>query len=266
MARGILARLGSRRRALRLAALGLGGLVMACGRGSDPAASGAKETADEAADGKASTARASKSPSRGTPAVAAPTQAPEQVCLVTKEQGLSAAYVPPDLTVLPARVCAGGGIRLRQVAADALVELIDGARTDGQEIFALSGFRSYEEQERVMKQEVALVGRQTAEKQVAPPGHSEHQLGLAVDITSRRAPYELRWQFGQEPEGKWLAGNAPRFGFVISYPEGKEQVTGYTYEPWHIRYVGAALAEQVVAAGLTLTEYLPKHHMAGSCP
>jgi D-alanyl-D-alanine carboxypeptidase len=241
---------------------------MACGRGGGSAPSAQRETAGEGREGAAAAVAATKSKSskNRTPAAAEPTVAPEQVCLVSKERGLSAGYVPPDLTLLPARVRAVEGVQLRQVAAVAVVELIDGARTDGHELFVLSGFRSYADQERVLKQEIALVGRQTAEKQVAPPGHSEHQLGLAVDITSKRSPYELRRQFGQEPEGKWLAGFAARFGFVISYPEGKEDVTGYTYEPWHIRYVGAVVAEQVIASGLTLSEYLPTHGMAGGCP
>jgi D-alanyl-D-alanine carboxypeptidase len=266
MAPGVLARLRGRRHTLRLAALGLGALVMACGRGTDPPSLGEGTSGGEAAGGVEPATGASRSQNKRTTGAVVATPAPEQVCLVTKELGVSAGYVPPDLIDLPARVRAGDGVRLRRVAAEALVDLIDSARKDGLEIFALSGYRSYEDQERVMVQEVSLVGRQTAEKQVAAPGHSEHQLGLAVDITSRRAPYELRWQFGQEPEGKWLAGNAPRFGFVISYPEGKEEITGYTYEPWHIRYVGTPLAEKIAAAGLTLTEYLPKHGMAGGCP
>ena len=266
MVPGALARLGGRRQTLRLAVLGLGALVIACGRGNTSTSSGEAAGGGELGRDNEPTTGASTSQSKRVAGSVLATPAPEQVCLVTKELGVSAGYVPPDLIELPARVRAGDGVRLRKVAADALVELIDSARKDGLEVFALSGYRSYEEQERVMLQEVSLVGRQTAEKQVAPPGHSEHQLGVAVDITSRRAPYELRWQFGQEPEGKWLAANAPRFGFVISYPEGKEEITGYTYEPWHIRYVGTPLAEKVVAAGLTLTEYLPKHGMAGGCP
>lgn len=260
----VLARPYNRRQALRLAALGLGGLTAACGRGQSTAPLGGAST--PAGTPPTAAARANRQADAPTPPAGPAPPAVERVCLVTKEQGISAGYVPPDLTPLPARLSASNGVRLRQVAADAVVELIDAARAEGQELFVLSGFRSYEEQDRVMKQEIALVGRATAEKQVAPPGHSEHQLGLAADITSRRAPYELRRQFGQEPEGKWLAANAPRFGFVISYPEGKEAITGYSYEPWHIRYVGTPLAERIAASGLTLTEYLPKHNLAGGCP
>ena len=84
-----------------------------------------------------------------------------------------------------------------------------------------------------------------------------------MDVSVPRKPFVLDQSFGGEPEGRWLAANAHRFGFVISYPAGKEAITGYIYEPWHIRYVGVPLAEQIVASGLTLTEYLPQHGMAG---
>jgi D-alanyl-D-alanine carboxypeptidase len=185
---------------------------------------------------------------------------------VTKQTGLPAAYAPPDLMVLPTRVCAGANVRLRQSAAEALLKLIDTAAGEGIVLFALSGYRSYEEQQTVFRNEIATLGREVAEKQVAPPGHSEHQLGLAVDVTPKSSPYELRAAFGQETEGRWLTANAPRFGFVLSYPAGKEAVTGYTYEPWHIRHVGVAVAGQVAASGQTLTEFLPKNGLAGSCP
>jgi D-alanyl-D-alanine carboxypeptidase len=94
---------------------------------------------------------------------------------------------------------------------------------------------------------------------VADPCHSEHQLGVAVDVAAARDPTNLEQSFGDTPEGRWLAANAPAYGFVISYPKGKEAVTGYVYEPWHVRYVGLPLAQQIVASGQTLTEYLPAH-------
>lgn len=260
-----------RRGLLRLAALGLGGAAIACGRiGDQP-----KSANRQAQVGGRSTPELSPpaTESAGTPpagprgpATPGAVVTGDPQCLVTKQRGLSASYAPSDLTTLPARLLASDGVQVRRVAADAVVRLIDDAAREGHGLFVLSGFRSYQEQERVMRDEVALYGKALAERQVAPPGHSEHQLGLAVDITSRRAPYELRAAFGQEPEGRWLATNAPRYGFVISYPQGKEQVTGYTYEPWHIRHLGQALAEQVAASGLTLTEFLPKHNLAGGCP
>ena len=259
-------RVWDRRVILRLAALGLGGAAVACNRAEDEpkTPSGRSQRQDTPAPPGAGGSAATTTP-------AASSEAPlvvkgEPQCLVTKARGLPSSYTPPDLVTLPARLLASDGAKVRQVAADAVVKLIDDAGREGHELFVLSGFRSFQEQEQVLREEIKLYGKDTAEKQVAPPGHSEHQLGLAVDITSKKAPYDLRREFGVEPEGRWLATSAPKFGFVISYPAGKEQVTGYTYEPWHIRYVGQPLAEQVTASGLTLTEFLPKYNLAGGCP
>lgn len=251
----------SRRHALGVVALGLGGFVAACGGGDDTPSAG--NAAPEAAAGRAPATSGGTKP--GTPPATTAAGVPA-VCLVTKQQGLNRAYVPPDLVVLPEGITIGEPVRLREEAADAVVRLVDTAKGEGQVLEALSGFRTYDEQDAVLKQVTTLVGRDNAAKQVAPPGHSEHQLGLAVDLNSMKTPYELRWQLGEEPEGRWLAKHAHRFGFVLSYPDGKEGITGYEYEPWHIRFVGAPLAEQVVASGLTLTEYLPKHNLAGQCP
>ena len=95
-------------------------------------------------------------------------------------------------------------------------------------------------------------------RQSARPGHSEHQMGTTMDITSPSVGNDLVSAFGDTPEGKWLAANAHTFGFVMSYPPGKEATTGYIYEPWHFRYVGKAEAAAVRASGLTLHEYLLK--------
>lgn len=250
-----------RREVLRLAALGLGSLAAACGRTAEKQPSRTEGGAGTRPTVRASSAAGTRAPSGTAAAIGG-----EPQCLVTKTAGLPPGYVPSDLTPLPGRLLASDGVRMRRAAADAVVSLIDGAGRDGQELFVLSGFRSYQEQEQVLREEIKLYGQKVAEQQVAPPGKSEHQLGLAADITSKRDPYTLRAAFGQEPEGKWLAANAPRFGFVISYPLGKDTVTGYTYEPWHIRYVGTPLAEQVAASGLTLTEFLPRNNLAGGCP
>jgi D-alanyl-D-alanine carboxypeptidase len=251
----------SRRGLLHLTALSLSGLAAACGRGNAPREATAPTPGASASPAAKGTAGSATPPASETGVARG-----EPVCLITKQTGLPASYVPPDLVTLPARVSAGANIRLRQPAADALLRLIEGAADQGYTLFALSGFRSYDEQDVVLRNEIATQGREVAEKQVAPPGHSEHQLGLAVDVTPKSSPYELREAFGQEPEGRWLTANAARFGFVISYPREKEAATGYTYEPWHIRYVGTPLAEQVVASGLSLTEFLPKHNLAGGCP
>lgn len=192
-----------------------------------------------------------------------PTPPPPQLCLVTREHGVGETYVPPDLVTLPAESSIGVQ-QMRQEAAGALLQLLDAARAEGLRLVAVSGYRSYQDQAATLQREIRNFGEAQARRQVAAPGHSEHQLGLAVDVTTARNP-DLAEAFGNEPEGRWLAANAARFGFVISYPAGKEAITGYIYEPWHIRYVGTAIAQQVIASGLTLTEFLPARGMAG-CP
>jgi LAS superfamily LD-carboxypeptidase LdcB len=256
-------RLTGRRNLLRVAALGLGSMAIACGR-----LGGGDDTADEgsAPGDPADSSPRERARGTGTPAPTSEVMAGDPQCLVTKTNGLPAGYVPPDLTSLPSHILAGNNVQLRSQAADAVVRLLDDASQDGHGLFVLSGFRTFQEQERILKDETALYGKAVAEKQVAPPGNSEHQLGLAVDVTSERAPYELTSDFGTWPEGRWLADNASRFGFVLSYPQGKESVTGYIYEPWHIRFVGLPLSEKVAESGLTLTEFLPKYNLVGPCP
>jgi D-alanyl-D-alanine carboxypeptidase len=99
-------------------------------------------------------------------------------------------------------------------------------------------------------------GEEVANKTTAYPGQSEHQTGLAMDVSSASVNYQLLESFGETTEGIWLAENAPDFGFIIRYPKGKEEITGYSYEPWHLRYLGIETALQVSARGITYEEYL----------
>lgn len=133
---------------------------------------------------------------------------------------------------------------------DAFLELKQAALNDGVEINFMSGFRSYEEQTEVYKNWNEVYSDGQADRVSARPGHSEHQLGLAIDVNS------IEFSFADTPEGIWLAENCWRFGFIIRYKEGTEHITGYMYEPWHIRYLGKELAEEVHFSGLTLEEYL----------
>lgn len=249
----------SRRRMLRgLALLALA--LPACG-GDDPPRRG------PAARDQSPTVLISRTTATRVPPTPPPTPPPPQVCLVTRARGVGAGYVPPDLITLPRAVIVERPVQLRQEAAQALLEMISTAQSEaGLRLLALSGYRSYQEQERVLTELIGLLGEPAARRQAAPPGHSEHQLGLAVDVVSPRRTAELEPVFGTEPEGLWVAANAARFGYVISYPAGKEAITGYVYEPWHIRHVGVAVAQKVVASGKTLTEYLPTNGMADGCP
>lgn len=132
----------------------------------------------------------------------------------------------------------------------AFSELKEAAYAEGLDINFMSGYRSYAEQTEVYAgwNEVYTDGQ--ADRVSARPGHSEHQLGLAIDVNS------IEFAFADTPEGLWLAENCWKFGFIIRYKEGTEHITGYMYEPWHIRYLGKELAEEVHFSGLTLEEYL----------
>jgi D-alanyl-D-alanine carboxypeptidase len=178
------------------------------------------------------------------------------VALVSKQQALPSTYAPDDLVALsPQQVSAMTPQRLRRPAAEALERLLAAARTEGLGIKVNSAYRSYQEQTTIFRAEVQRFGCSKALKQSAVPGHSEHQLGLAVDFTSAGVGWDLDEAFATEPEGRWLEANAARFGFVMSYPPGKMAVTGYEYEPWHFRYVSVPVAEAIRAGGKTPTEY-----------
>ena len=133
---------------------------------------------------------------------------------------------------------------------DAFLELKQAALDEGLEINFMSCYRSYEEQLTVYKKWNETYPDGEADRISARPGHSEHQLGLAIDVNS------IEFAFADTPEGIWLAENCYKFGFIIRYKEGTEHITGYMYEPWHIRYLGRELAEKVHMSGLTLEEYL----------
>jgi D-alanyl-D-alanine carboxypeptidase len=199
-----------------------------------------------------------------TPAIT-PAPLSEQLCLVSPSRGIPLSYVPPDLVTLPQGPYVGPAVLMRKQAAEALTQLLNGAAAQHVYLFAVSGYRSAELQQQTLDAEIKQYGPEKAYSEVALPGHSEHQLGDAVDVLSVRDPVDMDDSFGDTPEGKWLAANAPAYGFVVSYPKGSQPITGYVYEPWHIRYVGVPLAQEITASGLTLTQYLPLHGMDG-CP
>lgn len=178
---------------------------------------------------------------------------------VSKQHVLPSDYVPPGLTPLPARLQAPGfgGQQLRSEALTALDEMISAAAGEaGLDIRSRSAYRSYEQQAATFQFWVDQLGEEEAERVSARPGHSEHQLGTTADLTAASVGWQLTESFGGTAEGEWLVANAHRFGFALSYPEGKEQITGYRYEPWHFRYIGVDAAAEWRASGLTLIEYL----------
>ncbi|SCY91167.1 M15 family metallopeptidase [Alkaliphilus peptidifermentans] len=178
--------------------------------------------------------------------------------LVNKERTLPSDYVPSDLVIpnisfsfsedLPKKY-------MRKIAADALEDLFKEATNNNIELFAVSGYRAYSTQKSIFEANVKRQGEREANKTSAFPGQSEHQTGLAMDVSSRSVGLGLKPEFGDVKEGIWLKENAHRFGFIIRYPKGKEHLTGYSYEPWHLRYVGKEVAEIISASDITLEEY-----------
>jgi LAS superfamily LD-carboxypeptidase LdcB len=161
--------------------------------------------------------------------------------VVNKKRRLDPSTYTPSSLVKP-NVSSINGHQVRSDAAAALESMFKAARTEGAGGMALlSGYRSYSTQVSLYDAKLASAGRTEADKWVARPGHSEHQTGLAVDISpvgaSNCGTYTC---IGSTPQGRWLAANAWRFGFVLRYESGKTSVTGYNPEPWHFRFVGTA--------------------------
>ena len=163
---------------------------------------------------------------------------------------------PADLVAIPEGYAYGGSQRVVGLVLDPLLALLDAAAAEGHALAVVSSYRSYETQRNTFQYHVDAYGFEAALRVSARPGHSEHQLGTTVDFSSAAVGYELVATFGQTPEGGWLAEHAHEFGFVLSYPEGKEHVTGYAYEPWHFRWVGRAMAADVRASDLTIGQFL----------
>ena len=139
-----------------------------------------------------------------------------------------------------------------------LQNMFDDMRREGLDPIVGEGYRTNAEQKKMMSDKInefrgqgysKKEAEELAKNWVALPGTSEHELGLALDINSESGEYE--WDIYA-----WLAENAHRYGFILRYPEGKEQITGIEYEPWHYRYVGRSAAEEIYGSGVTLEEYL----------
>ncbi|MFD2044265.1 D-alanyl-D-alanine carboxypeptidase family protein [Ornithinibacillus salinisoli] len=183
----------------------------------------------------------------------------EILALINKKHALPADYEPEDLVVPDVRFPFPEDLpkkQMRKIAAKALEQMFAAADQKGLDLFAQSGFRSYERQEGLFASYVSAHGEEEANTFSARPGESEHQSGLAMDVTSPDADYQLTTAFGETEEGIWLQENAADFGFIIRYPLGKEEITEYQYEPWHLRYVGVRAAKEIMEQEITLEEYL----------
>lgn len=179
--------------------------------------------------------------------------------LVNKNHALPDGYEPEDLIApnvrfpftqdLPKRY-------MRKEAAHALEDLFKASDKAGVDLFAQSGYRSYNRQVSIFASYVKKDGEKAANKYSARPGESEHQTGLTMDVTSPEINFNLNINFAKTAEGKWVKDHAHEYGFIIRYPKDKVDITEYQYEPWHLRYVGKEVASVIYEKGITLENYL----------
>jgi zinc D-Ala-D-Ala carboxypeptidase len=184
------------------------------------------------------------------------------LALVNKTHKLPDGYIPDNLVYPNVPFPYADKIEKREMRADAaaaLEKMFAAASDAGFKLFGESGYRSYKRQVSVYQHNVETLGEAKANVISAQPGTSEHQTGLAMDLTSEdmlTSPDPLTQTFGDTDAGQWVANNAYRFGFIIRYPKDKESITGYEYEPWHVRYVGKKAATYIYQHHLTLEQYI----------
>ncbi len=177
--------------------------------------------------------------------------------VVNKNRMLESTYVPSDLVSITVTSTKSGNDNLiRSEALPHVEAMFADAKADGVNLTVTSAYRSYDTQNSLFNSYVNSYGLESALTFSAPPGASEHQTGLVLDIGEVNGPYDnFEIEFALSDSGKWLAANSYKYGFILRYPEGKEAITTYQYEPWHFRYVGVETATKIHESGLTLEEY-----------
>jgi D-alanyl-D-alanine carboxypeptidase len=189
-----------------------------------------------------------------------------RLVLVDRSHALPQDYAPGDLVSLPAAgvpTVGGRELMLRREAAEHLEDLVAAAAGDGEELAVASAFRSYLDQTYTYERLKSIYGP-GADTMSASPGHSQHQLGTAVDFTNSLVAYQVQPIFGETSAAWWLQNHATRYGFVLSYPPGKDE-TGYQFEPWHYRYIGVENAGRLQKSGLTLQAFLIREGVLPHC-
>lgn len=164
--------------------------------------------------------------------------------IVNKLRALPADYTPDDLVELSSDFTEGSQ-QLRQEAAEEAEAMFAAAQEDNIALQAISSFRSYDYQQELYDSYLEQYGDGHTNGMSARPGHSEHQTGLALDVDSADGEHTLQTSFGQTEAGQWLADHAHEHGFVIRYPDGAQDITGFQYEPWHLRYFGEQYSTQI---------------------
>jgi zinc D-Ala-D-Ala carboxypeptidase len=184
---------------------------------------------------------------------------PESIAvLVNKQFALPDNYEPKDLVYPDVPFTFKEKIEkrmMRKEAAEALEKLFAGAKKSGVNLAGVSAYRSHKTQTQLFNSYVKKDGLEKAKTYSASPGTSEHETGLAIDVSGSDGKCAAEDCFGGTTEAIWLDEHAPEYGFIIRFPKGKEAITGYQYEPWHIRYVGKEIAADITKRDITLEEY-----------
>ncbi|MCL6456873.1 MAG: M15 family metallopeptidase [Gorillibacterium sp.] len=221
------------------------------------------QTDKPSADSSKSPSEAGDSPSSdaatgGSSAVPVDTDSDSIAVLVNKQLALPDNYKPDDLVYPNVHFIFDDKIEkrmMRKEAATALEDLFAGAEADGIFLGGVSAFRSQATQTVLFQNYVKKDGEEKAKMYSSVPGHSEHQTGLAIDVSGSTGVCAAEFCFEGTPEAEWLAAHAHEYGYIIRYLKGKEDITGFDYEPWHIRYVGTEMAADIYSRGITLEEY-----------
>ena len=174
--------------------------------------------------------------------------------VIDTAHGLPEAFVPNDLVTVRQAGFATMD-QVRSIVIDDLAALRTAADANGTPLVIVSGYRSYSYQSELFRRRANQVGEEEAAQRTARPGHSEHQLGTAIDVLDPDGG-DLTLDFAATPQGQWVAAHAHEFGFVLSYPDGAADRTCYSYEPWHLRYVGREAAQAIHDAGVTPREWM----------
>ncbi len=176
--------------------------------------------------------------------------------LVNKEYTVARDYYPTDMVDIDGSLSTNQNLKVKREAYDAYLKMLKDAQAEGLNFCICSAYRSFEAQERLYYNSLASNGREYTDKMFAYPGRSEHHTGYAIDITSASMNWGLSQNYADYPDGAWITEHCTDYGFIIRYPKGKEDITGYMYEPWHIRYVGVDIAREITEAGITFEEYM----------
>lgn len=186
--------------------------------------------------------------------------------LVNKHFKLPDGYKPTDLVQLDVPFIYNEPAerkKMRRPAAEALEKMFAAAKKDGIRLAGVSAYRSHERQASLFNSYASRDGEKEAMTYSARPGTSEHETGLAIDVAGTDSRYAANDAFAETREAKWIAAHASDYGYIVRYPEGKEQITGYKYEAWHLRYVGLPAAKTIMDKGITLEEYVEGVPVAG---